>query len=194
MLFQANWKIQAAKLAYEIYSLSQRLRYTTFRSENEEKVCFFYIRTNRMMKYLFNFKAEGTSWEGGPDTQRKDFCSENSNLDNNKRCSDVKDWGPRRQKKYRKGELARWQIQKYLSSNIRFAEIAKYNFKFLFLIRKIPGKVVFPYHEAHSSRDPQISTISSKWNPRLTKELTAFKSDFGCIHPKWTVSVCLNVL
>ena len=41
MLFQANWKIQAAKLAYEIYSLSQRLRYTTFRSENEEKVCFF---------------------------------------------------------------------------------------------------------------------------------------------------------
>merc|ERR1712029_528857 len=34
---KANWKIQAAKLAYEIYSLTQRLRYTTFRSENEEK-------------------------------------------------------------------------------------------------------------------------------------------------------------
>ena len=35
---KANFKIQAAKLAYEIYSLSQRLRYTTFRTENEEKV------------------------------------------------------------------------------------------------------------------------------------------------------------
>ena len=35
---QANWKIQAAKLAYEIYSLTQRLRYTSFRAENEEKV------------------------------------------------------------------------------------------------------------------------------------------------------------
>jgi len=34
---KANWKIQAAKLQYEIYSLSQRLRYTTFRAENEEK-------------------------------------------------------------------------------------------------------------------------------------------------------------
>jgi len=34
---KANWKIQAAKLAYEIYSLTQRLRYTSFRAENEEK-------------------------------------------------------------------------------------------------------------------------------------------------------------
>jgi len=34
---KANFKIQAAKLQYEIYSLSQRLRYTTFRAENEEK-------------------------------------------------------------------------------------------------------------------------------------------------------------
>merc|ERR1740123_1229521 len=34
---KANWKIQAAKLAYEIYSLTQRLRYTNFRAENEEK-------------------------------------------------------------------------------------------------------------------------------------------------------------
>ena len=39
-IFQANFKIQAAKLAYEIYSMTQRLRYTTFRAENEEKVEF----------------------------------------------------------------------------------------------------------------------------------------------------------
>ena len=39
-IFQANFKIQAAKLAYEIYSMTQRLRYTTFRAENEEKVDF----------------------------------------------------------------------------------------------------------------------------------------------------------
>ena len=39
-IFQANFKIQAAKLAYEIYSMTQRLRYTTFRAENEEKVKF----------------------------------------------------------------------------------------------------------------------------------------------------------
>lgn len=34
---KANFKIQAAKLQYEIYSLTQRLRYTNFRAENEEK-------------------------------------------------------------------------------------------------------------------------------------------------------------
>ena len=42
---QANFKIQAAKLAYEIYSLTQRLRYTTFRAENEEKVTHCYCCT-----------------------------------------------------------------------------------------------------------------------------------------------------
>ena len=42
ILFKANFKIQAAKLAYEIYSLTQRLRYTTFRAENEEKVSSYH--------------------------------------------------------------------------------------------------------------------------------------------------------
>ena len=37
-LFQANYKITAAKLYYEIYSLSQRLRLTTIRVEHEEEV------------------------------------------------------------------------------------------------------------------------------------------------------------
>ena len=36
--FQANYKINAAKLYYEIYSLSQRLRLTTIRVEHEEEV------------------------------------------------------------------------------------------------------------------------------------------------------------
>ncbi len=35
---QANFKISAAKLYYEIYSLSQRLRLTTIRVEHEESV------------------------------------------------------------------------------------------------------------------------------------------------------------
>ena len=35
---QANYKIQAAKLYYEVYSLSQRLRLTTIRVEHEESV------------------------------------------------------------------------------------------------------------------------------------------------------------
>merc|ERR1712098_973082 len=34
---KANYKIQAAKIQYDIYSLSQRLRYTIMRTENEEK-------------------------------------------------------------------------------------------------------------------------------------------------------------
>ena len=37
-LFQANWKIAAAKLHYEIYALTQRLRLTTIRVEYEEAV------------------------------------------------------------------------------------------------------------------------------------------------------------
>ena len=51
---KANFKIQAAKLAYEIYSLSQRLRYTTFRTENEEKVKKK-IFTHLFLKKLHHF-------------------------------------------------------------------------------------------------------------------------------------------
>ena len=35
---QANYKIQAAKIQYDIYSLLQRLRVNKMRSEHEEKV------------------------------------------------------------------------------------------------------------------------------------------------------------
>ena len=35
---QANYKIQAAKVQYDIYSLLQRLRVNKMRSEHEEKV------------------------------------------------------------------------------------------------------------------------------------------------------------
>ena len=52
---KANGKIQAAKLAYEIYSLSQRLRYTTFRSENEEKVMFRYFSNFQSTRIKWNF-------------------------------------------------------------------------------------------------------------------------------------------
>ena len=34
-----NYKIQGAKLQYDIYALLLRLRDTTFRAEHEEKVC-----------------------------------------------------------------------------------------------------------------------------------------------------------
>ena len=37
-LSQANYKIQGAKLQYDIYALCLRLRDTTFRAEHEEKV------------------------------------------------------------------------------------------------------------------------------------------------------------
>lgn len=37
-VFQANYKIAAARLHYEIYSLTQRLRLTTIRVEYEESV------------------------------------------------------------------------------------------------------------------------------------------------------------
>ena len=36
--FQANFKIQGAKIQYDIYALCLRLRDTTFRAEHEEKV------------------------------------------------------------------------------------------------------------------------------------------------------------
>ena len=36
--FQANYKIQAARLHYEIYALTQRLRLTTIRAEHEQAV------------------------------------------------------------------------------------------------------------------------------------------------------------
>ena len=41
--FQANYKIAAAKLHYEIYALTQRLRLTTIRVEYEEAVSFLNI-------------------------------------------------------------------------------------------------------------------------------------------------------
>ena len=41
--FQANYKIAAAKLHYEIYALTQRLRLTTIRVEYEEAVRFLNI-------------------------------------------------------------------------------------------------------------------------------------------------------
>ena len=37
---QANYKINAARLHYDIYALTQRLRHTTMRSEFEEQVRF----------------------------------------------------------------------------------------------------------------------------------------------------------
>ena len=38
---QANYKIQGAKLQYDIYALCLRLRDNTFRAEHEEKVSSF---------------------------------------------------------------------------------------------------------------------------------------------------------
>ena len=39
---QANYKIQGAKIQYDIYALCLRLRDTTFRAEHEEKVCWLH--------------------------------------------------------------------------------------------------------------------------------------------------------
>ena len=40
---QANYKIQGAKIQYDIYALCLRLRDTTFRAEHEEKVRLFFF-------------------------------------------------------------------------------------------------------------------------------------------------------
>ena len=52
---------------------------------------------------------------------------------------------------------------KFRSISLPTSGLLKHLFKItVFNFRKIPRKVVFPYHETHSSRDPQISTISRK--------------------------------
>ena len=43
MIFQGNFKIQGARVTYDIYSMMLLLRDTTFRAEREGKVMFFYI-------------------------------------------------------------------------------------------------------------------------------------------------------
>ena len=44
MFLQANYKIQAARLHYDIYALTQRLRHTTMRAEHEEQVRNFHFK------------------------------------------------------------------------------------------------------------------------------------------------------
>ena len=56
--FQANYKIAAAKLHYEIYALTQRLRLTTIRVEYEEAVRLYkYIGITLEWKFKFDLKA-----------------------------------------------------------------------------------------------------------------------------------------
>ena len=46
LIFQGNFKIQGARVTYDIYSMMLLLRDTTFRAEREGKVMFFlYLRT-----------------------------------------------------------------------------------------------------------------------------------------------------
>ena len=44
MIFQGNFKIQGARVTYDIYSMMLLLRDTTFRAEREGKVMFFYLK------------------------------------------------------------------------------------------------------------------------------------------------------
>ena len=50
--FQANHKISAAKLHYDIYALSQRLRLTTIRVEYEEAVRNNYTNSSQGKGYV----------------------------------------------------------------------------------------------------------------------------------------------
>ena len=47
-IFQGNFKIQGARVTYDIYSMMLLLRDTTFRAEREGKVMFFFISQNYM--------------------------------------------------------------------------------------------------------------------------------------------------
>jgi hypothetical protein len=45
--FQANYKIMAARLHYEIYALTQRLRLTTIRAEHEQAVSCSFLKQKK---------------------------------------------------------------------------------------------------------------------------------------------------
>ena len=51
MIFQGNFKIQGARVTYDIYSMMLLLRDTTFRAEREGKVMFFYLK---ITSHIFN--------------------------------------------------------------------------------------------------------------------------------------------
>ena len=53
MLFQGNFKIQGARVTYDIYSMMLLLRDTTFRCEREEKVNIVNRQMTRVMMDLF---------------------------------------------------------------------------------------------------------------------------------------------
>ena len=52
MIFQGNFKIQGARVTYDIYSMMLLLRDTTFRAEREGKVMFFNISQKYMSYFL----------------------------------------------------------------------------------------------------------------------------------------------
>ena len=54
MIFQGNFKIQGARVTYDIYSMMLLLRETTFRAEREGKVMFFNISQNYMSFFYRN--------------------------------------------------------------------------------------------------------------------------------------------
>ena len=60
MIFQGNFKIQGARVTYDIYSMMLLLRDTTFRAEREGKVMFFlYLKiTSHILNEVFLFRNE----------------------------------------------------------------------------------------------------------------------------------------
>ena len=56
ILLQANFKIQAAKIQYDVYSLLQRLRVNKMRSEHEEKVK---VAWDKALVFLFGTNKAG---------------------------------------------------------------------------------------------------------------------------------------
>ena len=63
--------------------------------------------------------AARTSRERSADPERKDFCSEDTNLHHYKGRAHVQDWGAGGQKGAYEEQLAWREVQEHLSSNIR---------------------------------------------------------------------------
>ena len=82
---KANYKIQGAKLQYDIYALCLRLRDTTFRAEHEEKV----LRLSSCLLFSYYCSEKRAHREGGEQTQRAHIRPQDSNIHHHQRSSNV---------------------------------------------------------------------------------------------------------
>ena len=125
--------------------------------------------------------ATRTSRERSADPERKDFCSEDTNLHHYKGRAHVQDWGAWGQEGADEEQLPWREVQEHLSSNFRYTTCLVYDvFTCVCNFRKVAWEIVFPNHASHGSRYPQVPTIPRKWDPRLKwKQWLKWFNHFG---------------